>query len=123
MRLQPRLAILLLAAVLTARAAPLPGNGRDRRPPPVVWHTDYEQALALAKVELKPVFVLFSSPGCSWCHRLKAGPLQDPAVTALLRNFVPVLVDVTEDRETAAFFVVSAVPRVAVLDSRGIVLR
>ena len=39
---------------------------------PLVWLDNIETAVNMAGMEYRPVMVLFSSPDCGWCRRLKA---------------------------------------------------
>lgn len=83
------------------------------------WSGNLDSALARAGRDYQPVLVLFSSPGCSWCERLKSEVFPDPEVAALLRNFVRVEIDISEDQTTAAQYQVRAVPAIRILNAAG----
>ncbi len=110
---------LLFAAPTQPPAEPAIPADPER---PLVWYDDFEKALNAAEIEFRSVFVLFTSPGCSWCERLKEGPLRDPDVVRVLSRFVPVMLDVSQDQQTAEFYQVRAVPRMMVLSSKGRIL-
>lgn len=47
---------------------------------PLTWHTDLDQAKAVAQKENKPLFLFFTgSDWCSWCKRLNAQILSQSA--------------------------------------------
>lgn len=60
----------------------------------VRFETDFERALARAKAESKPVFLLFQEiPGCATCKGFGTGPLSHPLlVEAIEDEFVPCVV-------------------------------
>jgi len=61
------LGTLILSTVL-AQNPPV----MEAKAEPQKWHTNYEQALAAAKKENKPVMMFFTgSDWCGWCHKLK----------------------------------------------------
>ena len=86
---------------------------------PLVWLDSIDQAVNVAGDEYRPIFVLFSSPSCAWCHRLKEMSLTEPKVRELLKEFKLVEIDVTINPLTAQQFQVRGVPTVAVLSSDG----
>ncbi|MDD5349324.1 MAG: HEAT repeat domain-containing protein, partial [Chthoniobacteraceae bacterium] len=120
------LSIVLLA--LLALAAPLravPTGPKPLELPATMdaketgWSANLESALARAGREYQPILVVFSSPGCGWCKRLKTEVFVDPDVAELLRHFVRVEIDVTQN-ETAAFqFQVRGTPALRILDAAG----
>lgn len=63
----------------------------------IAWNDTYEQALAKAKKESKPLMVLITSEQCRWCRKFEATTLQDDEiVTKVNTQFVPV--HVTRDK-------------------------
>lgn len=124
-----RLLLGLLALALPSRGdvpsaaastAPTPPPAAQPAPP-LVWLADLDQALASAEASLRPVFVLFTSPGCGWCVRLKQTTLQDVEVQSLLRQFVTAQIDVIENRAVATAYDVTGVPLAMILSARGTV--
>lgn len=84
-----------------------------------VWRESLASAMGAASMEYKPVLILFSSPGCGWCKRLHDDTLTDAEVLPLLRQFVPVELDVMREPETAGIYGVRSVPTVVLLGSDG----
>ncbi|WP_295052772.1 DUF255 domain-containing protein [Sulfuricurvum sp.] len=61
------------------------------------WSDTYEEALAKAKKESKPLLVLITSEQCRWCRKFEATTLQDEdIITELNSKFVTV--HVTRDK-------------------------
>lgn len=48
----------------------------------VQWNDSYEQGLAKAKKEGKPLMVLITSEQCRWCRKLESTTLQDDEIVA-----------------------------------------
>ena len=88
---------------------------------PMVWRSDLDAALTVAGAQYRPVLVVFSSPDCPWCTKLKSGPLRDREVLALLENFVLVEIDVTKDERTPAVYQVRGVPALLIMSAEGAV--
>lgn len=61
------------------------------------WSDTYEEGLAKAKKESKPLLVLITSEQCRWCRKFEATTLQDEdIITELNSKFVTV--HVTRDK-------------------------
>lgn len=60
----------------------------------VTWHRSYEQAIALAKEEKKPVLILFQEvPGCATCRNYGHNVLSHPLMVEAIENyFIPVAI-------------------------------
>lgn len=60
----------------------------------IAWYRDYDQALALAKKNGKPVFLLFQEvPGCSTCRNYGKGVLSNQLLVSIIENeFIPLAV-------------------------------
>ena len=89
------------------------GTASDR------WLNNLNSGLSIASREYQPVFVLFTSPGCGWCTRLKKEIFPDPDVVGLLHRFVCVEIDVTENPAVASQFQVRGVPAMRILSASG----
>ncbi len=120
--------ILLTATSLYAARTPVPGDltkGLESpvdlatKAVPLIWQDDLDTALGLAAVEYKPVLVLFSSPSCSWCRRLKREVMSTPEIRALLPHYTLVEIDVTVSPRTASLYQVSGVPAVLIMSPDG----
>lgn len=60
---------------------------------------DYEQALACAKEQNKPIFIDFTGHGCVNCREMEANVWSDPAVLTLLRNDYIVVAMYVDDKK------------------------
>ncbi len=89
---------ILTASALTVAAAPAQMKSETKSTPSelgrIPFQRDYAEALAKAKADKKPLFVLFDEvPGCETCKLFGAGPLSHPSVVAAASaEFVPVAV-------------------------------
>ena len=86
---------------------------------PMLWMDDIDAALTLASVEYRPVLVVFSSPHCPWCIRLKKEVWADPEVEKLLEHFCLVEINTEKDEITPLKYQVQGVPTVLVLSADG----
>lgn len=66
---------------VSAFAPPMPVEGRE-------VFTDFDEGLAYARQENKPVLLDFTGVGCVNCRKMEAYVLADTAVQARLRNYV-----------------------------------
>ena len=89
----------IAACVALAAAALVTGCGHvDEAPPappapPVVWH-GFDEGLALAAKEKKPVVVDFYTSWCVWCKRMDQRTFSDPGIRSYLaEHFVAVRLD------------------------------
>jgi len=104
------LAICLLVAV---------GWGEPASVPAVTWTENLNGALARAGNELKPVLLVFSSPDCPWCVRLKTETLAEKEILAALEGFICVAIDTSRDPKIAQEFQVRGVPLTMILSGDG----
>ena len=85
----------------------------------VEWGGDLDAAFGRAQVSMKPVLVLFTSPRCPLCYRLKAGPLRSERLQPALRGYERAEVDVSRRPELALQYRVRGVPAFRVLEPDG----
>ncbi|MCC5842732.1 MAG: HEAT repeat domain-containing protein [Verrucomicrobia bacterium] len=131
--------LLLCCALLPSGAAPprfdpggdaaSPGPGMlreldrlslpDPGPDHLRWLENMDVAQMSAKSQGQMMMVLFSSPGCSWCRRLKQEVLADPDLRPALRRFTLVEIDVDRNPSQAMRRGVRNVPTVVWMDSDG----
>jgi thiol-disulfide isomerase/thioredoxin len=113
MKAQPLQAVLLALALLWAR--PVTGG------PPLPWEKDYEGALAKAKAEKRPLFLMLTATWCGPCKMLESRTLPSPAVFSSLKEFV--WVKAYEDAALNKEFNMGGYPTLVFLDaSNGRVL-
>jgi thioredoxin-related protein len=63
----------------------------------ITWNNSYEQALAKAKKESKPLMVLITSEQCRWCRKMENTTLQDEEIVSRI-NAKFQAVNVTKDK-------------------------
>ena len=108
----------LLAAAALGLSAAL-GRGETAALPSVTWTENLSGALTRAGNELKPVLVVFSSPNCPWCVRLKSETLSEKEVLSALEGFICVGIDTSRDAKAAQEFQVRGVPATMILSGDG----
>jgi thiol:disulfide interchange protein len=110
--------LLALAAVL-AFAAVRPALAHDWNDAGIKWHP-YEEALASAKKEAKPVCLVLFTEWCPHCKNYSA-VFHDPKVVDAAKKFVMVHVDNDKSRDVAKQYAVDGeyVPRTYFLSPAG----
>src|SRR5512145_821414 len=95
----------------TARGSSEPGRAVADEPLAIAW-TTYEDAVARAGTEQKPVVLVFTATWCSQCRAYQQ-VLDDPEVIAMSRRFLMVRIDIDERRDLNASYDVDGryVPR------------
>jgi thiol:disulfide interchange protein DsbD len=89
----------------------------------IAWVHDFEEGMAKAAEEGKPVMVDFYADWCTWCKKLDADVFSRPDVAQASRDFVAIKVDTDEDPETESKYGVSGLPTVVFLQSDGTEIR
>ncbi|MEK6238801.1 MAG: thioredoxin family protein, partial [Planctomycetales bacterium] len=105
-------AVLLLATV---------GRAQQK----IQWRHDLEQAKATASRSGRLLLVHFTAPWCAPCQRMKRDVLSQPNVKNLIsRRYVPVEINLDQNKQLAKSLDVSKIPTDLVLTPQGeIVLR
>ncbi len=62
----------------------------------ITWIENFDQAVAIAKAENKPVMVYFMATWCPECKKLEATTLIDQVVIDKTHSFIPVWIDVDQ---------------------------
>jgi len=107
----------LLAAVVMGLSVSVALGTEDV--PAVTWSENLSGALARAGNELKPVLLVFSSPDCPWCVRLKSETLGEKEVLKALEGFICVAIDTSRDPKAAQEFQIEGVPMTLILAGDG----
>lgn len=91
----------------------------------IAWKPYDEGVLRRAVSEQKPVFLYFFADWCGWCRRYEAEVLESPNVRArLMKDFVPVAVNISTHRDLFKRHGGTAVPMTQVIDgTRKVFLR
>jgi len=64
------------------------------------YHTDYQQALAVAKKEQKPVMLVVVTTYCPWCRKFERKTLASKKIAPIVMSmYIPVIVDRNNDAE------------------------
>jgi thioredoxin 1 len=85
----------------------------------IAWVNSYEDGLARAKSEGKPVLVDFTADWCAWCKVMDEKTFADPEIVKLAENFVCIRVDTDEDKKTAFAYKIKSLPRTLFLNVHG----
>jgi thioredoxin-like negative regulator of GroEL len=123
--------ILVTSAVLAALAAAAPAARADgpevvapAKSEGVVFETGtpkFEDVLAKAKAEKKPVFVDFSTEWCGWCRKLEKETFSQASVADVMKALINVHVDAEkgEGPDLAKRYGVHGFPTLVVVDADG----
>ena len=83
---------------------------------------DFQQALAEAQRDGKPLLVFFTAEWCHYCHQMAGEAFVNPQVVDLSQRFVCVLIDADAQAEVCRQFRVSAYPTVQFVSPQGMLL-
>ena len=110
------LPLLLVALALAARPVHAGGDWND---PGIKWQP-YEQGLAAAKKEKKPVCLVFYTEWCPHCANY-SGVFHDPKVVEQAKRFVMIRLDKDKNGEVSKKFAPDGeyIPRTYFLSSAG----
>lgn len=89
----------------------------------VPWRGDFNAALEEAKSSGKPLLAYFTADWCAPCHTLRSTTWADRGVETALRAYVPVRIDIMANTPVALRYNAEAIPKYAVLDGEGNVLK
>lgn len=111
--------LIILAVVIAISAAPKLFGGKDIVP----WRDDLAAAREEGRRDNKPVLAYFTAEWCGPCQSMKRTTWADADVEESLRSFVPVRIDIDQQRNLAHAYAVDAVPMFVVIDGEGRVLK
>ena len=83
------------------------------------WGSDFDAAIVQAAVEKRNVVIAFNMQGCPACVAMDRTVLSNAAVRSALEGYIPVRVDIDEQRQLAYQFGVQGTPTYAVVDGDG----
>jgi thiol:disulfide interchange protein len=116
----------MLAVLVWALAALAGGCGGDREPSRIEWIHDIDAALTMAGKQGKPIMVDFMATWCPPCHAMEDSTFSVPAVIRKTEAFIPVRIDVDEQRQVAIAYNGNArkyggvgIPNILFMDSAG----
>ena len=119
----PSFVISVLFAASSISACAPSGAGAGPSPAAPVWHTNDENAEAVARRERRPRVVDVRADWCPNCRSVEATVLRDPRVAAELSRFVATSLDVTAQDAAASRIATKydaeALPAIRVFDADG----
>jgi len=83
------------------------------------WHENYDEGLALAEEQKKPMVLLLYASWCKWCKRMMNESLEDPRIKVIGEEFVWVKVDSDKERGIKEIFEQNGYPLIVLLNSNG----
>ncbi|MDY6865937.1 MAG: thioredoxin domain-containing protein [Halobacteriota archaeon] len=84
----------------------------------IEWHM-YEEGMALANEENKPVMIDFYADRCGWCVKLDDETYMDPEVIATSKEFVNIKVDTDVDYKLTLVYGVENLPTIVFTNPNG----
>jgi thiol:disulfide interchange protein DsbD len=106
----PGFLLALVAAVCVSASAEEEADG---------WRHSYDEGIAAAKAENKPVLLDFTAEWCVWCRKMEEDVFTDPSVIQSLEDFVCIRVDTEADPRVALAYQVRSLPRFVILNTFG----
>jgi thiol:disulfide interchange protein len=89
----------------------------------VPWRTDFQAASAEARQSNKPMLLDFTADWCGPCQEMRRTTWSDPHVAEVLKNYIPVQINIDDHADLANQFTVHGIPHLALLNSQGDVVR
>ena len=85
------------------------------------YYNDYEQALAVAQLEKKPLMLVVVTSYCPWCRKFERKTLASKAVAAMVKeSYIAVNVDRNKDAKTfPKRYQTPRIPTVYFIDSQS----
>ena len=95
------------------------GDSNDAKQERIAWQPSLAAAKAEAKRSGKPVFVVFHAQWCGACKMLENETLTDPKVLGEVQKWVPVRIDVDEDKASASTYRIQSLPTMIFIKPAG----
>ncbi len=94
-------------------------NYTSTRPTAIRWQTDLRRAAEQARVERRPMVVVFGAEWCTYCKRMKAETFSDSRfVSEVARSqFVPVQVDADRNQQIVTRLGIRSLPTTLIVGS------
>ena len=86
---------------------------------PPEWGSDLAAAQERASVEGRCVLIEFWLPGCTYCRIMESEVLPDDQVRQALADWIPIRLDMTQERELANRYRVTGAPTFVALGPQG----
>ncbi len=99
-----------------------PAKAERNAPPALQFIDGYQQGLAAAAQQRKPLLVFFTASWCDYCHQMADEALLDPKVVRLGQQFVCVRVDADAEPNVCRLLEVAGYPTLLFLSPRGVPL-
>lgn len=111
--------LLILAGLAVAYFVANRSDSGPAAPSAVKWAPDYEQALAAASEKNQPILLAFKATWCKPCRDMDNKVFARQEAADALSGWVPVHVDIDEQRKLAAKHDISGVPTLVALSPDG----
>jgi hypothetical protein len=89
------------------------------KPVPIDWIEDFDQGLALARQQGKPVVLFLYSDGCPYCHQMENKVFPDPSLEQFRSSFVWLKINSEKQTEYGERFKQQGYPLTLVLNGVG----
>ena len=86
---------------------------------PPAWGSDLAVALEQASLEGRCVLIEFWLPGCTYCRIMESDVLPDDQVRQALADWIPIRLDMTQERELANRYRATGAPTFVALGPQG----
>lgn len=83
------------------------------------WMTSYDDAKKLAAATNKLILVDFWATWCGPCLSMDSDAWSKHEVQELMKNFIPLKIDIDRDRKTSSKYSIRSIPDVFIMDANG----